>query len=96
MWSWFEEIYDPGFSGGMGPSLLTYGEIDAYCRLTGTRMYRNEIRALRQLSLLFVSEQQEREKANRTGVKKQVSMDDTEGLKNLFKRQTTKARQRKK
>src|SRR5690606_19718754 len=53
LWDHFNQLYDPD-TGGMGPARLSYQEIDAYCRTTGTKFTNREVRLLRRLSDLYL------------------------------------------
>lgn len=55
---WLCEI-GPSLPGAMGPIPITFGEIDAWVRLTGTELAYGEALLLRQLSQLYCVERQQ-------------------------------------
>lgn len=54
VWGWFQEL-STGRTGGFGPNPLTWECIDAWARLTGTRLAPWEVRAIKALDLAYLT-----------------------------------------
>lgn len=54
IWGWFWEL-DSGRQTGMGISLLSYSEIEAWSRLRGVRLDPFELRAIKAMDVARVS-----------------------------------------
>ena len=79
-------------SNGMGPTPLSWGEIDAWTRQTGTELMPWEARLLRQLSTAYISEGRRAENEScvapwRTTVTVEERQSEHEALLSLFRGQ---------
>ncbi len=60
LWRGFLELHACRCSGGMGPSRITYMDIDAYQRVTGMKFDPWELEAIRQTDAAILSDHEER------------------------------------
>lgn len=67
VWAWFFEL-NRARQSGMGLNPLSWGEIDAYCRLTGQRMQRWELNLLAIFDTAFLDVMQKEESEVKEGL----------------------------
>lgn len=95
LWDHFNQLYDPD-TGGMGPARLSYQEIDAYCRTTGTSFTHREVRLLRRLSDTYLKIVKERMPKTPQAPTKDGKVfrpvNGVQGIKDLFSRLGGKAK----
>lgn len=61
LWSWFLDLHRARGSGGMGPSTISYLDIDAWCRLRRIRLAVWELDVLLALDGAWMTAQANRE-----------------------------------
>ncbi len=55
LWQWFQELSFSRSSHGYGHNPLSYGDMDAWARLTGRRLDPWEVQALKDVDVVFLS-----------------------------------------
>lgn len=64
LWQAFKELHATRGNNGFGPNRITFGEIDAYQRVTGTVMKPWEIEAIRRADRAYIADWNSRHKTD--------------------------------
>jgi hypothetical protein len=62
IWGWFHELHAARSNNGYGPNPISYTEIAAWGKLTGIRLREHEVRAIRNIDLVYLGVEAEGER----------------------------------